>query len=104
MSSNGYPTHQTKLIQDLNSKIEQLQKENDEFGGRVCDVCDGDGWIYNRVEGRGACACMTERQPFQILLSALEIIAIDKGQNGTPWVTAITALKAVLPLDYKELV
>lgn len=70
-----------------------------------CDECNGDGWVHNRVEGRAACTCMIEAEPFQILLKALERIAQDKvgyGHLGAGSPTAVAviaqkALKSVLP-------
>jgi len=55
---------------DALAEIEQLEQNS-------CGDCT-DGWKYNRVEGRHACTCMTEMEPFQMLQTALEEIA-----NGT---------------------
>ena len=49
---------------ELRAELERLQEN-------VCDECDGDGWCYNRVEGRHPCVCMTEAEPYQILQKEL---------------------------------
>lgn len=89
---------------ELQYKVAELEKENEELMQRSCDVCDGDGWVYNRVEGRGACVCMTEAEPFQILLEALEKLADGEYLSSFYMVeeTARTALRAALPLDYAD--
>jgi hypothetical protein len=73
----------------------------------VCDECDPEnyGWVFNRVEGRGACTCMLEAEPFQILLKALGKIANSTALTvlESPFQQiAKEALRAVLPLDYAE--
>lgn len=89
-------------------RIMYLSQQVDELSQHVCDECipDNYGWVFNRVEGRGACTCMLEAEPFQILLKALERIAgydfsAAAGIAG-PVDLANEALKAVLPLDYTE--
>lgn len=66
-----------------------------------CDECNGDGWVHNQVEGRGACTCMIEAEPFQILQKALEQLAEGnyKGSFFKVEQIAKDALKAVLPMD-----
>lgn len=85
----------------LRAELAEKEGEIERLEQQVCDACNGDGWIYNRVEGRGACVCMTEAEPFQILLNALERIAGGKCQTGASWSEAKEALRAVLPLDYE---
>lgn len=71
----------------------------------VCGECSPDnyGWIFNRVEGKAACACMTEAEPFQILLQALEAIVAKPTMDAAPLRSiAKVALRTVLPLDYAE--
>jgi hypothetical protein len=92
-------------IMYLSQQVKRLEKENEKLGQNVCDVCSPDnyGWVENRVEGRGACVCMTEAEPFQILLTALEKIVEQKFIHGAEaQFVALTALKTVLPLDYAE--
>ena len=56
---------------DLAGDVKQLLVDVSELGQNSCGECT-DGWKYNRVEGRHACTCMTEMEPFQILQMALE--------------------------------
>lgn len=49
---------------DQSAEIARLKADNDELAARVCDECNGDGWNENRVEGRHACACMEEAEPY----------------------------------------
>lgn len=88
------------------AKIKQLKEETEKLAQNVCDECSPDnyGWIFNRVEGRAACVCMAEAEPFQILLKALEQISDPNGpQSGVACaMVAKEALRAVLPLDYAE--
>lgn len=83
----------------------EMLAEIDGLEQNVCDSCSPDnyGWIFNRIEGKAACGCMTEAEPFQILLNALDKIAKKKFIHGAEAQSvALTALKAVLPLDYAE--
>ena len=86
--------------------ITTFAAENEKLNQQVCDECDPEnyGWVHNRVEGRGACTCMIEAEPFQILLKALEKIADPNGpQSGVGCaMEALEALRAVLPLDYAD--
>jgi hypothetical protein len=90
--------------------IKKLAAENEELAQKSCSECSPDnyGWIFNRVEGRTACGCMTEAEPFQILRKALEeIVACGERdsnfpQDGRMYDIAKEALKSVLPLDYAE--
>jgi hypothetical protein len=94
-------------------RIMYLSQQNEELSQRVCDDCDPEnyGWVFNRVEGRGACTCMLEAEPFQILLTALETIRkaatgeiqiAEDDTEGMGWIAkkAMEALQSVLPLDY----
>jgi len=49
-------------IAELNAEVERLKS------GVVCGDCDGSGWLENRVEGRHPCTCMTEAEPYQLLI------------------------------------
>ncbi|NTW88710.1 MAG: hypothetical protein HGB26_06210 [Desulfobulbaceae bacterium] len=85
--------------------IKKLATENEQLAQNVCDECSPDnyGWVFNRVEGKAACVCMTEAEPFQILLSALEkITRVESGDYSRAKGIAVEALRAVLPLDYTE--
>lgn len=92
----------------LNDENERLRKNIEELEQNTCGSCSPDnyGWIFNRVEGRGACVCMTEAEPFQILLAALDKLARlgngDRFGNSDGNRIALDALRAVLPLDYAE--
>lgn len=92
------------------AELERLQKENEQLSLDVCGECDpaNYGWIFNRVEGKAACGCMLEAEPFQILLKALDKLARlgngDRFGNSEGNCIAIDALRAVLPLEYGNLV
>jgi hypothetical protein len=92
----------------LLAEIEELTAENEELNQNVCGECDSEnyGWVFNRVEGRGACTCMLEAEPFQILKDALDKLArLGNGErfgNSEGNTIAREALRAVLPLDYAE--
>lgn len=87
--------------------ISRIINERDELTQQVCDECSPDnyGWVFNSVEIRGACTCMIEAEPFQILLKALEKLSRlgngDQLGNSEGNCIAIEALRAVLPLDYQ---
>jgi hypothetical protein len=49
---------------DQSAEIARLKAANDELAARVCDECNGDGWKENRIEGRHACVCMEEAEPY----------------------------------------
>jgi len=95
-------------IMYLSQQVDRLENEVSELAQNVCDSCSPDsyGWIFNRVEGKAACVCMTEAEPFQILKAALEKLAClgngDRVGNSDGNIIAIEALRAVLPLDYAE--
>lgn len=85
--------------------IKKLATENEQLAQNVCDECSPDnyGWVFNRVEGKAACGCMIEAEPFQILLKALEDISKKQFIHGLEARSiAKTALQAVLPMDYSE--
>lgn len=85
--------------------IKKLAAENEELNQNTCSECGPEnyGWIFNRVEGKAACGCMIEAEPFQILLQALETIAKKEFIHGAEArFIALTALKAILPLDYEN--
>lgn len=65
------------MMDQLIAEVERLQRQNANLlNGEVpvCGDCDGSGWLYNRVEGRYPCTCMTEAEPYQILSNAMEEI------------------------------
>ena len=73
----------------------------------VCGDCDGTGWQYNRVEGRYACTCMTEAEPYQILEDLIEKIrrvatgedqVADDDTEGMGYISQLIA-EAVRPPD-----
>jgi hypothetical protein len=97
----------------LRTELERVQKENKELEQRCCFECDPDnyGWIFNRVEGKAVCGCISESEPFQIVETALaEILHAATGETqiadddteGMKWIAdkALTALQTVLPLEY----
>lgn len=106
MESVSHSYVDTPTVKAAADLIVKLHAENEKLAQNVCDECDPEnyGWVFNRVEGRGACTCMLEAEPFQILLKALERIAGPVGpQSGmVAEVVAKEALRAVLPLDYVE--
>lgn len=95
-------------IMYLSQQVDRLENEVSELSQNVCDSCSPDnyGWVFNRVEGKAACVCMTEAEPFQILLKALERLAClgngDRFGNSDGNLIAIAALRSVLPLDYSK--
>lgn len=64
-------------LAQLERETEGLRKERDELAERVCDECNGDGWKYNRVEGRHPCVCVEEAEPYQLLETELETLRAD---------------------------
>ena len=63
------------MITTLADENEKLQRQvSNLLDGEmpVCGDCDGTGWQYNRVEGRYACTCMTEAEPYQLLEAEVE--------------------------------
>ena len=96
---NGEP--EPEVIASAREVIIGLLNENDTLSQNTCSECSPDnyGWIFNRVEGKAACGCMTEAEPFQILLHALERI-MDKECLQSPENEARAALLQVLPVDY----
>jgi len=94
------------MVADLHAEVERLTTLLSGGEELVCGDCDGSGWKQNRVEGRHACTCMTEAEPFQILLKSLEKLAcLGNGNhfgNSDGNCIAIAALRSVLPLDYAD--
>lgn len=91
----------------LAAEIKRLQAEISDLEQNTCSECGPEnyGWIFNRVEGKAACGCMTEAEPFRILLAALEKIANSAALTvlESPYQQiAKEALRSVLPLDYAE--
>lgn len=85
------------------AEVDRLREEVETLEQNSCGDCT-DGWKYNRVEGRYACTCMTEMEPFQILKAALDKLARlgngDRIGNSDGNRIAIDALKAISPLEY----
>ena len=92
----------------LSAEVERLEAENSELSQHVCSECGPEnyGWVFNRVEGKAACGCMTEAEPFQILLKALEEIhraatgehqIAEDDTEGMAWVA-----KAALTAQYHQ--
>lgn len=110
--NKGFLSEEASL--HLMDTIRCQRQEIEELEQNSCGDCT-DGWRYNRVEGRHACTCMTEMEPYQILKTALEQIykagtgeiqIADDDTEGMEWVaqTAKVALRSVSPLDYIETV
>lgn len=85
--------HLMDTIRCQRAQIEELEQNS-------CGDCT-DGWKENRVEGRHACTCMTEMEPFQILHDALKSL-IDHDGVVNSRAIARKALMAVSPLEYAE--
>jgi hypothetical protein len=106
LSDNGYGESPAELITRIIDERDEFKQKFEEVSQQVCDECSPEnyGWVFNRVEGRGACTCMIEAEPFQILVSALEKLSRlgngDRLGNSEGNSIAIAALRAVLPLDY----
>ena len=45
-------------------RIEELEEED----GLLCADCMDTGWLENRVEGKYPCTCVSETEPYQILV------------------------------------
>ena len=58
--------------------IRVLTDERDELACDVCGDCNQTGWQYNRVEGRHACTCMTEMEPYQLLQNQLDDLTAER--------------------------
>ena len=68
----------TALVRELEAQLAAMTKERDEREGLVCDQCiEGSGWCENAVEGRYACTCMTEAEPYQLLQAQLAAMTQD---------------------------
>jgi hypothetical protein len=62
-------TELEKQLKDERQRVEELSAMS-EF---TCADCQDTGWLHNRVEGRYACTCMTEMEPYQELERELEM-------------------------------
>lgn len=82
-------------------RIMYLSQQVEELEQNSCSDCDN-GWKYNRVEGRHACSCITEMEPFQILLTALEKISCMSSEFEQSKKIAKEALMLISPIDYCE--
>lgn len=60
---------------DAQAEIAKRDERIAELEEQVCGECDGDGWNYNAEEGRHACGCVAELEPYQ--LQAEEIAKRD---------------------------
>lgn len=61
-------------LADENEKLQRQVTNLLDGESPVCGDCDGSGWLYNRVEGRYACTCMTEAEPYQIMEERAKIL------------------------------
>ena len=70
------------LAESQGVEVERLQEQAD----RLCDVCHRDangtptGWCENRVEGRHACVCMTEAEPYQELQATIATLTRERDE------------------------
>ena len=81
--------------QDVNIEIPYAQaeiakrdkriKELEEVDDLLCSDCMDTGWLENRVEGKYPCTCVSETEPYQILV-----------QQNSEQASEIARLKAVI--------
>ena len=60
-----------ELIKGLRTEITKRDKriaELEEMDGLLCADCMDTGWLENRVEGKYPCTCVSETEPYQILV------------------------------------
>lgn len=63
------PNNATALNELIAARTASLTAEVERLkSGVVCGDCDGSGWLENRVDGRHPCTCMTEAEPYQLLI------------------------------------
>lgn len=70
-------------VAGLETEIDRLKRLNANLlNGEVpvCGDCDGTGWQENRVEGRYPCTCMTEAEPYQLLLAELDRLTAENAK------------------------
>lgn len=73
---NSLTSHLCQYYDRLTTNLQQARERIEELEQRICDECtDAEGWPTgwkeNRVEGRHACGCITEAEPYQVLESQL---------------------------------
>lgn len=62
------------------ARIAELEVQVSELEGLAeyqCADCQDTGWLENRVEGKYACTCMTEMEPYQLLESRIAELESD---------------------------
>lgn len=63
---------------DLSAKCAELEAELLNKEGMTCGDCNDTGWLENREEGRYPCTCMTEAEPYQILLAERDALKANE--------------------------
>ena len=59
-----YPPDAQAEIAKLDKRIKELEEVDD----LLCSDCMDTGWLENRVEGKYPCTCVSETEPYQILV------------------------------------
>jgi len=80
LPSSPYKDTVVKVASAAIDEIERLTRLNANLmDGEmpVCGDCDGTGWLYNRIDGRYACTCMTEAEPYQLLESDRDKLQVE---------------------------
>ncbi len=82
--------------EEVSCLIHSISVERDNLKeGMVCSDCLDTGWLYNRVEGRYPCTCMTEAEPYQMLEERIKRGASVLRSFGHPF-----EAEALLKEDY----
>ena len=76
-----YPPDAQAEIAKLDKRIKELEEVDD----LLCSDCMDTGWLENRVEGKYPCTCVSETEPYQILV-----------QQNSEQAAEIARLKAVI--------
>ena len=68
--ANNYCRILTLLgMEEEGSPVEGVERLIFLRDGMTCGDCNDTGWLENREEGRYPCTCMTEAEPYQLLLA-----------------------------------
>lgn len=65
-------------MEEEGSPIEGVEHLISLRDGMTCGDCNDTGWLENREEGRYPCTCMTEAEPYQILLAERDALKANE--------------------------